>query len=126
MILSSYSDVKESQITRVFAYCRVSTAEQSTDNQVQEIAAAGFEVKPQRAIIVGEQTFGKGSVQSILPLQDGSALRLTTAKYYTPSHKVIHEKPEPPDSVDPEVDSEISGICMKAMSKDPKKRTRRR
>lgn len=50
-----------------------------------------------RAIIVGEQTFGKGSVQSILPLQDGSALRLTTAKYYTPSHKVIHEKGIKPD-----------------------------
>src|SRR5437867_1085394 len=50
-----------------------------------------------RAIIVGEQTFGKGSVQSILPLQDGSALRLTTAKYYTPSHKVIHEKGIMPD-----------------------------
>lgn len=46
----------------------------------------------ERAIIIGEQTFGKGSVQSILPLEDGSALRLTTAKYYTPSHKVIHEK----------------------------------
>ena len=45
-----------------------------------------------RGIIVGEKTFGKGSVQSILPLQDGSALRLTTAKYYTPSHKVIHEE----------------------------------
>ena len=50
-----------------------------------------------RAIIVGDQTFGKGSVQSILPLQDGSALRLTTAKYYTPSHKVIHERGITPD-----------------------------
>jgi carboxyl-terminal processing protease len=50
-----------------------------------------------KAIILGEQTFGKGSVQSILPLQDGSALRLTTAKYYTPSHKVIHEKGITPD-----------------------------
>lgn len=37
-------------MTRVFAYCRVSTAEQTTDNQIQEIATAGFEVKPQRAI----------------------------------------------------------------------------
>ena len=44
-----------------------------------------------RAVLLGEKTFGKGSVQSILPLQDGAALRLTTAKYYTPSHKVIHE-----------------------------------
>ena len=50
-----------------------------------------------KAIVLGEQTFGKGSVQSILPLQDGSALRLTTAKYYTPSHKVIHEKGVTPD-----------------------------
>lgn len=49
------------------------------------------------AIILGEQTFGKGSVQSILPLSDGSALRLTTAKYYTPSHKVIHEHGITPD-----------------------------
>ena len=50
-----------------------------------------------RAIILGEKTFGKGSVQSILPLLDGSALRLTTAKYYTPSHKVIHEQGISPD-----------------------------
>ena len=52
-----------------------------------------------RARVFGEQTFGKGSVQSILPLPDGSALRLTTAKYYTPSHKVIHEHGITPDSV---------------------------
>lgn len=53
------------------------------------------------AVVVGEQTFGKGSVQSILPLKDGSALRLTTAKYYTPSHKVIHEKGITPDIIVP-------------------------
>ena len=50
-----------------------------------------------KALIVGEKTFGKGSVQSILPMPDGSALRLTTAKYYTPSHKVIHEEGITPD-----------------------------
>ena len=44
-----------------------------------------------RAILVGETTFGKGSVQRVIQLQDGSALRLTTAKYYTPSKQVIHE-----------------------------------
>jgi carboxyl-terminal processing protease len=44
-----------------------------------------------RAILVGETTFGKGSVQSVVQLQDGSALRLTTAKYFTPSKKLIHE-----------------------------------
>jgi carboxyl-terminal processing protease len=45
-----------------------------------------------RAILVGDTTFGKGSVQSVIQLPDGSALRLTTAKYYTPSKQVIHEK----------------------------------
>ncbi|MFH0878497.1 MAG: S41 family peptidase [Lentisphaerota bacterium] len=51
----------------------------------------------QRAILVGEKTFGKGSVQSVLPLDDGSAIRLTTAKYYTPSKRVIHEHGIEPD-----------------------------
>ena len=44
-----------------------------------------------RAILVGETTFGKGSVQSVIQLPDGSALRLTTARYYTPSRQVIHQ-----------------------------------
>jgi carboxyl-terminal processing protease len=54
-----------------------------------------------RAVLVGETTFGKGSVQSIIGLADGSAVRLTTAKYYTPSHKVIHEHGVTPDIVVP-------------------------
>ena len=44
-----------------------------------------------RAVLVGETTFGKGSVQSVIGLPDGSAVRLTTAKYYTPSKQVIHQ-----------------------------------
>ncbi|MCK9554621.1 S41 family peptidase [bacterium] len=43
-----------------------------------------------KAILIGEKTFGKGSVQSVIPLNDGSALRLTTAKYFTPSGVTIH------------------------------------
>ena len=42
-----------------------------------------------RAVIVGERTFGKGSVQSVLPLRNGSGIKLTTARYYTPSGKSI-------------------------------------
>ena len=62
---------------------------------------------------MGEQTFGKGSVQSILPLPDGSALRLTTAKYYTPSHKVIHEKGITPDILVPMTDEELRDVLLK-------------
>jgi len=66
-----------------------------------------------KVIVVGEQTFGKGSVQSILPLQDGAALRLTTAKYYTPSHKVIHEKGITPDIIVPMSPEEERDIAIK-------------
>jgi carboxyl-terminal processing protease len=56
-----------------------------------------------RAVIVGEKTFGKGSVQSIIELQNGEGLRLTTARYYTPSGVTIHEK-----GILPHVEVEIS------------------
>ena len=50
-----------------------------------------------KAILIGETSFGKGSVQSLFPLPDGSALRLTTAYYYTPKHQLIHERGIAPD-----------------------------
>ena len=52
-----------------------------------------------KAVILGKTTFGKGSVQTILPLSDGSGLRLTTAKYYTPSGESIHSVGVKPDIV---------------------------
>ena len=52
-----------------------------------------------RAVILGSPTFGKGSVQTILPLSDGSGLRLTTAKYYTPKGKSIQNTGINPDIV---------------------------
>ena len=67
------------------------------------------------AIIVGEQTFGKGSVQSILPLADGSALRLTTARYYTPSHKTIHERGITPDIYVPMSEQDEADLHYKHM-----------
>ncbi len=50
-----------------------------------------------RAIIMGTQSFGKGSVQTILPLDNGGALRLTTARYFTPSGRSIQAKGITPD-----------------------------
>ncbi|MDT7871287.1 MAG: S41 family peptidase [Thermocrinis sp.] len=50
-----------------------------------------------RAIIVGEKSFGKASVQNIIPLEDGSALKLTVAYYYTPLGRLIHNKGIVPD-----------------------------
>jgi len=52
-----------------------------------------------RAIIVGTKTFGKGSVQTVIPLADGSALRITTAKYFTPSGRSIINDGITPDIV---------------------------
>jgi carboxyl-terminal processing protease len=56
-----------------------------------------------RAVIVGERTFGKGSVQSVIELQNGEGMRLTTARYYTPSGVTIHAH-----GVAPQVEIEIS------------------
>jgi carboxyl-terminal processing protease len=56
-----------------------------------------------RAVIVGEKTFGKGSVQSIIELQNGEGVKLTTARYYTPSGITIHEK-----GIQPQVEIEVS------------------
>ena len=52
-----------------------------------------------RAVVIGTQSFGKGSVQTIIPLSDGSGLRLTTAKYYTPKGRSIHGKGVTPDII---------------------------
>lgn len=50
-----------------------------------------------RAILLGAPTFGKGSVQTIIPMEDGSAIRLTTARYYTPNGRSIQAKGIEPD-----------------------------
>lgn len=87
---------------------------------INEGSASGSEILAgalkdnKRAIIIGKKSFGKGSVQSVIPLPDGSGLRLTTSKYFTPAGTSIHGIGIEPDisidyippSEEPEEDSE--------------------
>jgi carboxyl-terminal processing protease len=59
-----------------------------------------------RAVIVGERTFGKGSVQSVLPLRNGGGIKLTTARYYTPSGRSIQA-----EGIEPDVVYEAGGVA---------------
>ena len=58
-----------------------------------------------RALILGTTTFGKGSVQTILPMLNGAALKLTTARYYTPNNRSIQATGIKPDVVSQSVES---------------------
>jgi carboxyl-terminal processing protease len=62
-----------------------------------------------RAKLIGQRTFGKGSVQTVMPLSDGQALKLTTSRYFTPSGVSIHERGIEPDVVLPEPRSIVLG-----------------
>ena len=53
-----------------------------------------------RGLVVGKTSFGKGSVQTVFPLSEERALKLTTAKYYTPSGRSIHKDRHGEDSID--------------------------
>jgi carboxyl-terminal processing protease len=67
-----------------------------------EIVAGALQ-DSKRAIIVGERTFGKGSVQTLIPLSSDTGLRLTTARYYTPSGRSVQEEGIDPDIIVPQL-----------------------
>lgn len=79
---------------------------------------AGCMQDHRRAVILGMQTFGKGSVQSLLPLEEEASLRLTTQKYYTPSGRSIHRETAEPDE---EVKEPADKIKEKSEEKEKQK-----
>jgi carboxyl-terminal processing protease len=72
-----------------------------------EIVAGALQDQ-RRAIILGQRSFGKGSVQTLIPLDETSALRLTTARYYTPSGRSVQEAGIEPDIVVPQLSDALA------------------
>ena len=72
-----------------------------------------------RAVIMGSRTFGKGSVQTIMPMRDGTALKLTTARYFTPSGRSIQAEGIVPDI-------ELSNLKIEKIEKSEDKKKRHR
>ncbi|MBM4239842.1 MAG: S41 family peptidase [Gammaproteobacteria bacterium] len=82
-----------------------------------------------RALLVGRRTYGKGSVQSVIPLADGYAIKLTTSRYATPSGAYINERGIAPDvalagpdsaPTDPSVDDEVRAAMRELQRRAPK------
>ena len=69
------------------------------------------------AILLGVQSFGKGSVQTVVPMRDGSAIRLTTARYYTPAGTMIHGI-----GIKPDIDVPFQRIDTKTTEEERKKK----
>lgn len=94
---------------------------------INEGSASGSEIVAgalrdnKKAVLVGVKSFGKGSVQSVIPLPDGSGLRLTTARYFTPSGVCINGIGITPDVVvENNASKENDGIDEKSVTKEKK------
>jgi carboxyl-terminal processing protease len=84
-----------------------------------EIVAGALQDQ-KRAVIMGTRSFGKGSVQTILPIGNGTAIKLTTARYFTPNGRSIQAKGIEPDIVvqDPNMPSEDEGLGIREADLD--------
>ncbi len=82
-----------------------------------EIMAGAFKDHG-RATIIGERSFGKGSIQTVLPLSDTSAIKITTGLYYTPSGKVVQQSGIDPDIVSPKLVAAEANLTTKIRESD--------
>jgi carboxyl-terminal processing protease len=83
-VLSSYESTDDEQYTNPIVV--LTNGESASASEIMTAALKEYGL----ATIVGENTFGKGIVQTVIPLSDGSAVKLTTAKYFTPNGNDIH------------------------------------
>jgi carboxyl-terminal processing protease len=83
-----------------------------------EIVAGALQDQ-KRALVLGVPTFGKGSVQTVYPMEDGSGLRLTTALYYTPEGRSIQEV-----GIEPDIRVEANNLISTEMNKQTRPRER--
>ena len=104
LIVYTEGRIKDSKLkftakpTEVFKNIPIIVLVNGGSASASEIVAGALQ-DHQRAIIMGERTFGKGSVQTILPMSDETALKLTTARYYTPSGRSIQASGIEPDMI---------------------------
>jgi carboxyl-terminal processing protease len=90
-VLSTYESTDDEQLDLPMVV--LVNGESASASEIMTAALKEYGV----ATIIGENTYGKGIVQSVIPLSDGSAIKLTTAKYFTPNGNDIHKKGVAPD-----------------------------
>jgi carboxyl-terminal processing protease len=87
----------------------------SSSASAAEIVAGAIK-DHKRGVLIGQTTYGKGSVQTVMPLSDGGALKLTTSRYHTPSGATIQERGIAPDIVSANIEAQAPQAAADAVA----------